>query len=125
MNETNQKTIEYYDTLNYPINIVKDEEGSYLAEYPDLKGCITVAPSASEAIIMAEDAKKAWLETAFECGIDIPEPRELESYSGTFKLRIPRTLHKSLVDTAKREGISMNQLCVYILSRELEKVLPK
>ena len=123
MKEENKKTINYYTTLNYPVNVVRDEEGSYLAEYPDLKGCMTVAPTIPEAITMAEDAKNTWIETAYEAGIDIPEPRELDSYSGTFKLRIPKTLHKALVDAARKEGVSMNQLCVYLLGRELERHL--
>ena len=38
-------------------------------------------------------------------------------YSGQFKLRIPRSLHKSLAEHARREGVSMNQYCVYLLSR--------
>ncbi len=114
------KTINYYKELNYPSTMVKDEEGSYLIEYPDLKGCMSYAPTINEAIEMAEDAKTAWIETALESNMDIPEPRELNAFSGNFKLRIPKTLHKNLVNTAKKEGISMNQLCLYLLTKELE-----
>lgn len=55
------------------------------------------------------DAKKAWLEAALEDGIPIYEPDDLEAYSGQFKLRIPRSLHRSLAEHSKRERISMNQ----------------
>ena len=41
----------------------------------------------------------------------------MEDYSGQFKLRILRSLHRSLVEHSQREGISMNQCCVYLLSR--------
>ena len=34
-----------------------------------------------------------------------------------FKLRLPKSLHKSLADQAKCEGISMNQYCLYLLSQ--------
>ena len=44
----------------------------------------------------AEDAKRVWIEAAIEDGIKINEPDNLENYSGQFKLRIPRSLHKSL-----------------------------
>ena len=114
------KDLNYYIKLNYPSTMVKDEEGSYLIEYPDLKGCMSCAPTLNGAIEMAEDAKIAWIETAYDSNMDIPEPRELSAFSGNFKLRIPKTLHKNLVYTAKKEGISMNQLCVYLLTRELE-----
>ena len=33
------------------------------------------------------------------------------------KLRIPRSLHRSLAEHSQREGISMNQYCVYLLSK--------
>ena len=65
----------------------------------------------------AKDAKKAWIEAALEEGIEINEPDSIEDYSGQFKLRIPKTLHRTLALNAKREGISMNQYCVYLLSR--------
>ena len=61
--------------------------------------------------------KKVWLEAALEEGINIHEPDTLENYSGQFKLRLPRSLHRSLAEHSRREGISMNQYCVYLLSR--------
>ena len=57
------------------------------------------------------------IQTALEEGIEIYEPDSLENYSGQFKLRIPRSLHRSLAEHSQREGISMNQYCVYLLSK--------
>ena len=37
--------------------------------------------------------------------------------SEQFKLRVPKALHKLLSQHAKQEGISMNQYCVYLLTR--------
>ena len=34
-----------------------------------------------------------------------------------FKLRLPRSLHRSLAEHSQREGISMNQYCVYLLAK--------
>ena len=61
--------------------------------------------------------KKTWLEAAIEEGIVIHEPDSLEAYSGQFKLRIPSSLPRLLAEHSHREGISMNQYCVYLLSR--------
>ena len=72
------------------------------------------------AVANAVDAKKAWIEAALEEGIEIHEPDNLEDYSGQFKLRIPRSLHRSLAEHSKREGISMNQYCVYLLLRTMQ-----
>ena len=49
--------------------------------------------------------------------IEINEPDSIEDYSGQFKLRIPKTLHRKLALHARKEGFSMNQYCVYLLSR--------
>lgn len=65
----------------------------------------------------AKDAKREWIRVALEEGIEIYEPDSLENYSGQFKLRIPRSLHRSLAEHSQREGISMNQYCVYLLSK--------
>lgn len=39
--------------------------------------------------------------------------------SGNIKLRIPKTLHQKLIDSAKREGVSLNQYCVHVLSDKM------
>jgi len=65
---------------------------------------------------MIEDAKKCWFEACLEDDIQIPLPSELENYSGQFKLRIPKSLHRTLAEKSREEGISMNQYCVYLLS---------
>lgn len=41
--------------------------------------------------------------------------RELQSYSGEYKLRMPRSLHKRLMEEAVIEGVSFNQYLVYKL----------
>ena len=94
-----------------------NDEGGFVVSFPELPGCITCGETVESAVANALDAKKAWLEAAMEDGIEIHEPDSLEDYSGQFKLRIPRSLHRSLAEHSKKEGISMNQYCVYLLSR--------
>lgn len=112
------KTLSDYMEMPYRMELIEDkEEGGFVASYPDLPGCITCGKTIETAAANAQDAKKAWLEAALEEGIPIHEPDNLEEYSGQFKLRIPRSLHRLLAEHSKREGISMNQYCVYLLSR--------
>lgn len=112
------KTLNDYMKMSYRMEIVEDkEEGGYVVSYPDLSGCITCGETVESAVANAIDAKRAWIEAALEDGIEIPEPDSLEGYSGQFKLRMPRSLHRLLAEHSKREGISMNQYCVYLLSR--------
>ena len=42
--------------------------------------------------------------------------KSLEAYSGKVHLRIPRSLHKRLVERARIEGVSLNQYALYKLS---------
>ena len=112
------KTLNDYMEMSYRMEIVEDkDEGGFVVSYPELPGCITCGETVEAAITNALDAKRAWIEAALDEGIQIQEPDSLEDYSGQFKLRIPRSLHRLLVEHSKREGISMNQYCVYLLSR--------
>ena len=118
---TMEKTLDYYMALPYRLEIVPDaEEGGYGARYPDLPGCVTCSDTMEGIIANAEDAKRAWLKAAIDDGLEIAEPQQdpdLSEYSGQFKLRLPRSLHRSLSVHAKEEGISMNQYCLYLLSK--------
>lgn len=112
------KTIDDYLKLSYRMEIVEDQtEGGYVVSFPDLPGCLTCGETIEEAIANAEDAKRVWLEVAIEDGISINEPNSVSDYSGQFKLRIPKSLHRTLAENSKKEGISMNQYCVYLLAK--------
>lgn len=112
------RTMEEYLKLPYKMEIVPDtEDGGYVVSFPDLPGCLTVGDTIEEAIRNAVDAKRSWFEAAIEDGVKINEPDDLEKYSGQFKLRIPKSLHKSLSEHSKAEGISMNQYCLYLLTK--------
>ena len=112
------KTMNEYLSLPYRLEIVPDaDEGGYVASYPELPGCITCGETIESAVANATDAKKAWLEAAIEDGVQINEPTSREHYSGQFKLRIPKSLHRQLSEHSKQEGISMNQYCLYLLAK--------
>ena len=112
------KTIDDYMKKAYRMEIVEDkDEGGFIVTYPDSPGCISCGETIESAVANAIDAKEVWLEAAIEEGIEINEPDSLDDYSGQFKLRIPKSLHKSLAEHSQREGISMNQYCVYLLSK--------
>lgn len=71
-----------------------------------------------EAVVRkAEDAKRAWLAAALEDGLAVREPEAPCAYSGQFKLRIPKSMHRSLAEHARSEGIRMTQYCLYLLAK--------
>ena len=89
----------------------------YYITVPDLKGCSTWVTSLDELEQTLYEAKLAWIEAALERGIDIPKPTEENEFSGKFLVRCPRTIHKRLVENARREGVSLNQYVVSILAQ--------
>lgn len=107
-----QKNLEYYLKLPYKVEVFTEndpDDPGFVASIPDLPGCITQADTFAELGEMIEDAKRSWLEAAIEHGISIPEPRPQEDYSGKFVVRVPRSLHRKLVEEAESEGVSLNQ----------------
>ncbi len=120
MNErTDRKELDYYLNLNYPITIHTDTDGGFVAEIEELSGCMTQADSLDEVYKAIEDAKKVWITAAYDDKHNIPLPKGIEEYTGKFLVRIPRSLHRALVKTAKREGVSLNQFVASLLSAGL------
>jgi antitoxin HicB len=106
-----KKSMEEYLRLPYTIEVIRDddeENPGWVARIIELPGCITQGDTFEELGEMIEDAMRGWIGTALEDGQEIPEPRPVESYSGKFIVRVPRSLHHELVDAAVREGVSLN-----------------
>ncbi len=90
------------------------EDKLYLAEVPELPGCLTHGETVAEAAANAEEATEAWIETAEDMGRDVPAPVVEKHYSGRFVARLPRDLHRRLAEEARRQDVSLNQ---YVVSR--------
>lgn len=101
------KNLTYYLELQYTIRLKKNSDESYFAEIEELPGCMTEGDTEEEALMMIEDAKKVWLETAIERKLKIPEPTP-DEYSGKFNVRVPKFLHRQLAYKAKQEHVSLN-----------------
>lgn len=109
--------IEGYAKLHYPMEVVESEEGGYFAQYPDLPGCMAQGTTATEAIQNLESAKRSWMEACVESGVEIPLPHELvPEYSGKFVVRLPKSLHRELAVKAGRDGVSLNQYVLHLVS---------
>lgn len=111
-----QKPLDYYLNLKYPITITPDIDGGYVAEVKELPGCFSQGETIEETYENIEDARRLWIESAYEDGITIPLPKTETGYSGKFIIRVPKSLHSKLDQIAKREGVSLNQYLVSTLS---------
>lgn len=110
-----EKNLDYYAALPYDIVVTSSPEGGYVATIPDLPGCITQGDTRLEVLEMIEDAKLCWLEAALDMGQSIDEP-DFDRYNGRLNLRIPKSLHRKLAESAQREGVKLNQLAIYLMA---------
>ena len=117
MHVSSRRPLAEYLALHYPFNAVADPDGGYVVLFPDLPGCMTQVESLDELPSMAEDARRLWIETEYEAGNDVPLPSYPEEYSGKFNVRLPKSLHRSLVEAAMRERVSLNQYVSTLLAR--------
>lgn len=69
-------------TSRYEIIIYWSEaDDCFVAEVPELPGCMADGTSYQEAAANAETAMEAWIDTAKELGRAIPEPRGRLQYA--------------------------------------------
>lgn len=57
------------------------EDQGYIAEVPELAGCIADGATAQDALKNAEIIMEEWIQTAHELGRTIPEPRGRLAYA--------------------------------------------
>jgi antitoxin HicB len=114
-----EKTLDHYLSLSYPYELVRDEDGSFVASHPGLIGCLAQGDTADEAIEALDLARRAWLEVRFENGLPIPEPLDEDDFSGKILLRIPPSLHAALARLAQQQDASLNQLINNLLSEAI------
>ena len=119
-----RKDLEYYMSLEYPVEIrrvAEEDGGGYIASIPSL-GRYTFTgdgKTVQEAYQDLEEVKREVFADLLEEGIPIPEPvpEEEDHYSGKLLLRMPKRLHAELAEQAKKNGISLNQHLIYLLTK--------
>ena len=111
------KSVEYYLGLPYTIELHQDAEEGWFVRVKELPGCMSQGDTADDALASIREAMPLWIESALASGYEIPEPRTEEEYSGKFVVRVPRSLHRELVQGAVSEGVSLNQFINVVLSK--------
>ena len=92
------------------------EDDAFIASCPEFSGISGFGDSEEAAIAEAKQALELAIETFREEGWPLPEPKVLESHSGQFRVRVPRTLHAMLAEGAEVEGVSLNSYVISLLS---------
>lgn len=58
-----------------------EEDNAYIAEVPELPGCMADGATYQEALVNAGQMIDEWIETALELGRTIPKPRGRLAYA--------------------------------------------
>jgi antitoxin HicB len=114
---TLQDKVEKYMNLPYTRELIPDPDEGWFIRIKELPGCMSQGETPEEALRMIEDAMRGWLEVSLEEGNPIPEPHPEEEYSGKFVVRVPKSLHRKLVEAAELEGVSLNAYCNSVLAQ--------
>jgi predicted RNase H-like HicB family nuclease len=65
------RTMTKYEIIIY----WSEEDGAFVAEVPELPGCVAHGPTQERALGNAQDAIRLWIDTAKEFGDAVPEPK--------------------------------------------------
>ncbi|MBI3735765.1 type II toxin-antitoxin system HicB family antitoxin [Candidatus Sumerlaeota bacterium] len=79
-------------TLTYTIHLEPADEGGFTVTVPSLPGCVTEGDSYEEAIEMARDAIRLYVESLIEDGEVVPvekNPRQILDLPVQVQLAIP------------------------------------
>ena len=93
-----------------------DEDNGFIAVVPELEGLSAFGETQEEATKELMIAAEAYIESLEESGQPLPEPEKMISYSGQFRVRLPRSLHAKLAGEAQKEGVSLNTYVVSLLA---------
>ena len=62
--------------MNYEVIVYwSEDDGCFIAEVPELPGCMADGATHQEALAAAEQVAREWVETAREIGRTTPQPR--------------------------------------------------
>lgn len=76
------KEAEEYMKLKYRFELTEAEtEGGYVISYPDLVGCMSSGETIEAAVKNGKDARREWIISTLESGMEIPKPFDVEKYS--------------------------------------------
>lgn len=114
-----KQKVEYYMALPYTMTVrfCPDQGGYYIAEYVELRGLSMTGKTPEEAVEELLAEKPEWFELCIRENLEIPLPVEPQKYSGNVTLRMPPTLHESLIRISRLERVSLNQYVVSALAK--------
>ena len=96
-----------------------EEANAFVATVPEFPCLSSFGDTPQEAVEELQGVVDDVLDILEQEGKEPPVPQELRTASGQFRVRMPRSLHRRLVERARIEEVSLNQLVVSILAEGL------
>ena len=93
-----------------------EEDEVFVAVVPELPGVSGFGDTADQAVAEAQIAAALAVGVLRADGHPVPAASCLATFSGQFRVRPPRGLHRALAEEAVTEGVSLNTLVVQRLS---------
>lgn len=94
----------------YSFNITwSEEDGEYVATCPAFPGLSALGKTEAEALLEGKVALELFIESYLADSIPLPLPEVVHEYSGQFRVRLPKSLHRQASELASSEGVSLNQ----------------
>lgn len=101
----------------YSVNVCWDnEDRCFIATCSEFPLLSAHGDSREEAISEFQIVLEMAIESFTEDNIELPNPKTTASHSGQFRIRVPKSLHRSLVQRAEEENVSLNTYVISLLS---------
>lgn len=94
---------------------LQDVRGAFFGSYPDLPGSDFVAPSRAEIDKCAQAAMTNWMQRAEHENWVIPKPGAAEEMSGTIRIRVPKKLHRHILQICNKLDASLSSVVTSVL----------
>lgn len=105
---------------NYSLKLMwSDEDEGFIATCPEFPGLSAFGETREEAMAEAVVAVEGFIQMYEGEGSQLPTPERVERYSGQFRVRLPKTLHRQIVELAKTNKTSLNQLVVAAIAERV------
>lgn len=97
----------------YPLTVEwSKEDQQYVVTCPSFPGLSALGTTREQALQEAETVLHLFVESYKDRNLELPEPRRVEEFSGQFRVRLPKSLHRQAAQLADSDGISLNQLVI-------------
>ena len=99
-----------------------EEDQVYIGSVAEFPSLAAHGDTAKDALKEIQFVVASVLDDLKESGEIAPQPLSSRRYSGKLNVRMPEYLHRELVSEAAWQNISLNQLIIYKLARNIHEV---